>query len=72
MIKRAASKLYNWVALMMVLGALLGHFFPPAGVALQPVADAFIGLIKMLIRASSSARSCSGLPGPAASRRRAA
>jgi len=49
--KRLASKLYNWVALMMVLGALLGHFFPAAGVALQPVADGFIGLIKMLIPA---------------------
>jgi aerobic C4-dicarboxylate transport protein len=46
-----ASKLYNWVALMMVLGALLGHFFPAAGVAMQPVADGFIGLIKMLIPA---------------------
>jgi aerobic C4-dicarboxylate transport protein len=49
--KRMASKLYNWVALMMVLGALLGHFFPKAGVAMQPVADGFINLIKMLIPA---------------------
>jgi aerobic C4-dicarboxylate transport protein len=49
MVKRFASKLYNWVAVMMVLGALLGHFFPSAGVALQPVADGFISLIKMLI-----------------------
>jgi aerobic C4-dicarboxylate transport protein len=46
-----ASKLYNWVALMMVLGALLGHFYPKAGVAMQPVADGFISLIKMLIPA---------------------
>jgi aerobic C4-dicarboxylate transport protein len=50
-IKRSASKLYNWVALMIVLGALLGHFFPAAGVAMQPVADGFIALIKMLIPA---------------------
>ena len=49
--RRFASKLYNWVALMMVLGALLGHFYPAAGVALQPVADGFINLIKMLIPA---------------------
>jgi aerobic C4-dicarboxylate transport protein len=49
--KRFASKLYNWVALMMVLGALLGHFYPKAGVAMQPVADGFISLIKMLIPA---------------------
>jgi aerobic C4-dicarboxylate transport protein len=51
MLKRFASKLYNWVALMIVLGALVGHFFPATGVALQPVADAFINLIKMLIPA---------------------
>ena len=46
---RFASKLYNWVALMIVIGALVGHFFPAAGVAMQPVADGFINLIKMLI-----------------------
>jgi len=49
--KRFASRLYNWVALMMVLGALMGHFFPKAGVAMQPVAEGFIALIKMLIPA---------------------
>jgi aerobic C4-dicarboxylate transport protein len=49
--KRSASKLYNWVVLMIILGALLGHFFPRAGVAMQPVADGFISLIKMLIPA---------------------
>jgi aerobic C4-dicarboxylate transport protein len=46
---RFASKLYNWVLLMIVLGAVMGHFFPAAGVAMQPVADGFINLIKMLI-----------------------
>ncbi len=49
--KRFASKLYNWVALMMIVGALVGHFFPAAGVAMQPVAEGFIALIKMLIPA---------------------
>ena len=48
---RFASKLYNWVLLMIVLGALMGHFYPAAGVAMQPVADGFINLIKMLIPA---------------------
>ena len=48
---RFASKLYNWVVLMIVLGAVMGHFFPAAGVAMQPVADGFINLIKMLIPA---------------------
>jgi aerobic C4-dicarboxylate transport protein len=46
---RFASKLYNWVLLMIVLGAAMGHFYPAAGVAMQPVADGFINLIKMLI-----------------------
>jgi aerobic C4-dicarboxylate transport protein len=48
---RFASKLYNWVLLMIVLGAVMGHFYPAAGVAMQPVADGFINLIKMLIPA---------------------
>ena len=49
MLKRAATKLYNWVALMIILGALLGHFYPAVAVKLQPLADGFINLIKMLI-----------------------
>ncbi|WP_243295576.1 C4-dicarboxylate transporter DctA [Geothrix mesophila] len=49
MFKRAASKLYNWVAVMIVLGALLGHFYPAIAVKMQPAADGFINLIKMLI-----------------------
>jgi aerobic C4-dicarboxylate transport protein len=49
MLKRAASKLYNWVAVMIVLGALLGHFYPAVAVKMQPMADGFINLIKMLI-----------------------
>ena len=48
-LKGFASKLYNWVALMIVLGAVMGHFWPAAGVAMQPVAEGFINLIKMLI-----------------------
>ena len=47
--KRFASKLYNWVALMIVLGGVIGHFWPAIGIAMQPVADGFINLIKMLI-----------------------
>ena len=49
MFKRAASKLYNWVAVMIVLGAMLGHFYPAVAVKMQPLADGFINLIKMLI-----------------------
>jgi aerobic C4-dicarboxylate transport protein len=49
LLMRFASKLYNWVALMIVVGAVVGHFWPGAGVAMQPVAEGFINLIKMLI-----------------------
>src|SRR5512133_1652941 len=48
-LKRFFSKLYNWVALMIVVGAVVGHFWPKVGVGLQPVAEGFINLIKMLI-----------------------
>ena len=47
--KNAFSKLYNWVALMIILGAVLGHFYPIVAVKMQPLADGFINLIKMLI-----------------------
>ncbi len=49
MLKRAASKLYNWVAVTIFLGALIGHFAPNVAVKLQPAADGFIALIRMLI-----------------------
>ena len=49
MLKRAATKLYNWVAVAILLGAMLGHFFPIVAVKMQPLADGFIALIKMLI-----------------------
>ncbi|MBI1754035.1 MAG: C4-dicarboxylate transporter DctA [Acidobacteria bacterium] len=49
MMKRFASKLYNWVAVAIILGALLGHFYPIVAVKMQPFADGFISLIKMLI-----------------------
>jgi aerobic C4-dicarboxylate transport protein len=49
MFKRTFSKLYNWVALMIILGAVLGHFYPIVAVKMQPLADGFINLIKMLI-----------------------
>jgi len=33
----------------IVCGALVGYFWPPAGVALKPLGDGFIALVKMLI-----------------------
>ena len=43
--RRLVSKLYNWVVVMMVVGAAVGHFWPRVGVAMQPVAEGFIALI---------------------------
>jgi aerobic C4-dicarboxylate transport protein len=41
--------LYVQVLLAIVIGALLGHFAPDLGVALKPLGDGFIRLIRMLI-----------------------
>jgi aerobic C4-dicarboxylate transport protein len=40
---------YFWVLVAIVIGGLIGHYFPPAGVALKPLGDGFISLVKMLI-----------------------
>ncbi|MCQ6267651.1 cation:dicarboxylase symporter family transporter [Fictibacillus sp. WQ 8-8] len=37
------------VLIALVIGALIGHFFPELGQALRPVGDAFIHLIKMIV-----------------------
>ena len=41
--------LYAQVLAAIVLGALLGHFFPATGEALKPLGDGFIKLVKMII-----------------------
>src|SRR3979409_1241364 len=41
--------LYIQVLLAIALGIFIGHFFPNAGVALKPLGDGFIALIKMMI-----------------------
>jgi len=41
--------LYIAVILAVVLGALVGGFFPDVGVALKPLGDAFVALIRMMI-----------------------
>jgi len=43
------SRLYLWVLLAIVLGALFGHLDAQHAVTLKPIGDGFIGLIKMLI-----------------------
>ena len=41
--------LYAQVLIAIVLGALLGHFWPQTGEAMKPLGDAFIKLVKMII-----------------------
>ena len=41
--------LYFQVVTAIVIGILLGHFYPETGAAMKPLGDAFIKLIKMII-----------------------
>ena len=41
--------LYVQVVLAIVIGVTIGAFFPSVGVALKPLGDAFINLVKMII-----------------------
>ena len=43
------THLYFQVLLAIVLGALIGHFWPVFGEGLKPLGDAFIRLVKMII-----------------------
>src|SRR5690242_18253765 len=47
--KKIAGSLYAWVLVFIIAGGLLGYADPDLGVALKPVSDGFISLIKMLI-----------------------
>lgn len=40
---------YFWVLVAIVAGGLIGHYAPNTGVALKPLGDGFISLVKMLI-----------------------
>ena len=41
--------LYFQVLVAIVIGVLLGHFYPQTGAAMKPLGDGFIKLIKMII-----------------------
>jgi aerobic C4-dicarboxylate transport protein len=43
------AQLYVQVVAAIVLGAVIGHFWPEAGKALKPLGDAFVKLVKMII-----------------------
>ncbi|MUN64616.1 cation:dicarboxylase symporter family transporter [Kocuria sediminis] len=44
-----ASSLFVQLAVAVVLGVLVGHFWPAVGEAMKPLGDGFIRLIKMVI-----------------------
>jgi aerobic C4-dicarboxylate transport protein len=48
-VKSSPSRFYLWVLIAIIIGGLIGHFAPATGVALKPLGDGFISLIKMLI-----------------------
>lgn len=48
-LKRALGSLYIQVLIAIVLGCLLGWFEPKWGVAMKPLGDGFIKLVKMMI-----------------------
>src|SRR5882724_9554268 len=43
------KSLYLQVIVAIVIGVLLGHFYPETGAAMKPLGDGFIKLIKMII-----------------------
>lgn len=43
------SVLYIQVLIAVVIGILIGRFFPKTGIALKPLGDAFVSLIRMMI-----------------------
>ncbi len=47
--KRFLSTLYGQVLAATIVGVALGHFFPAAGVAMRPLGDGFIKLVRMMI-----------------------
>ena len=47
--KRLTGHLYFWVLLAIVAGGLFGYVDPQRAVALKPLGDGFIALVKMLI-----------------------
>lgn len=43
------KQIYFWVLVGIVLGILVGYFFPSTGQSLEPLGNTFINLIKMVI-----------------------
>ncbi len=47
--KKLLSALYFQVLIAIIIGVLLGHFYPALGIEMKPLSDGFIKLIKMII-----------------------
>ncbi|MEH3102733.1 MAG: dicarboxylate/amino acid:cation symporter [Sphingomonas phyllosphaerae] len=47
--RRLHHHLYVQVLIAIVVGAIVGHFYPDLGAALKPLGDGFIKLVKMVI-----------------------
>jgi len=47
--KRFLGTLYGQVLAATIVGVALGHFYPSAGVAMRPLGDGFIKLVRMII-----------------------
>ena len=47
--RRLTGHLYFWVLLAILIGGTIGYANPAAGIALKPLGDGFIALVKMLI-----------------------
>src|SRR5690554_1202076 len=47
--KKVFGLLYFQVIVAILIGVLVGHFYPEVGVAMKPLGDGFIKLIKMVI-----------------------
>ncbi|SEL46402.1 dicarboxylate/amino acid:cation symporter [Parapedobacter koreensis] len=47
--KKLVNLLYFQVVVAIIIGILIGHFYPSLGVQLKPLGDGFIKLIKMVI-----------------------
>lgn len=47
--KKIFSTLYFQVIIAILIGIGIGHFYPEAGIALKPLGDGFIKMIKMII-----------------------
>ena len=46
---RSSKALYLQVLAGVIIGAALGHFYPPLAIQMQPFGDAFIKLVRMII-----------------------